>query len=75
MMIDALLMATLVVGTPVEGVVHDAARPMTLVEQAVDMGYPACRTEDDITPCYWDASARGNGKGHDFVWTGDELLY
>ena len=68
-------MATLVVGTPVEGVVHDAARPMTLVEQAVDMGYPACRTEDDITPCYWDASARGNGKGHDFVWTGDELLY
>ena len=72
-MID--LLVAIVIGTPLEGVVHDAARPMTLVEQAVHMGYPPCRTEDDLDPCYWDASARGNGKGRDFVWTGDELLY
>lgn len=72
-MID--LLVAIAIGPPLKGVVHDAAKPMTLVEQAIHMGYPPCATESDITPCYWDASKRGNGKGHDFVWTGDELLY
>ena len=46
-----------------------------IITHAINMGYPACRTEDDQTPCYWDAKARGNGKGRSFVWTGDEILY
>ena len=47
-MID--LLVAIAIGPPLKGVVHDAAKPMTLVEQAVHMGYPPCATESDITP-------------------------
>jgi hypothetical protein len=33
-------------------------------------GIPPCTHEDGSGqpgPCYWDASKRGNGKGHDFI--------
>jgi len=50
-------------------------QPTTFIEQAVALGYEPCVTEDDLNPCYWDASARGNGEGRSFVWTGDEVIY
>lgn len=80
-MIAVLLVATLangpVVGPPIKGVVHDAAKPTTsLIEQAQRMGYQPCPTEDSVGPCYWDAHNRGNGIGYSFVVTDDgEVFY
>lgn len=31
--------------------------------------YDPCETEDQSTPCYWDASTRGNGQGRSFIVT------
>jgi hypothetical protein len=34
-----------------------------------DIEYEPCVEEDQTTPCYWDASTRGNGKGQSFIVT------
>jgi hypothetical protein len=36
-----------------------------------------CATEDQTTPCYWDAGTRSNGKGSSFIITitGDTLTF
>ena len=36
------------------------------VAQAKTLGFPSCATEDSCG-CYWDAAARGNGRGTSFV--------
>lgn len=40
---------------------------------------PQCRAEDDFRPCYWDASARGNGEGRSYVvvgtWQRHRVIY
>jgi hypothetical protein len=42
----------------------------------VDAGYKRCRTEDQVTACYWNANKRGNGRGLSFVVTDDgEVFY
>lgn len=35
-----------------------------------------CASEDTegSTACYWDASARGNGQGQSFIWTGSTTV-
>lgn len=33
------------------------------------MKYEPCAEEDQTTPCYWDASTRGNGEGRSFIVT------
>jgi hypothetical protein len=35
--------------------------------EASGLRLPACSTEDDPGPCFWDASSRGNGDGRSFV--------
>lgn len=41
---------------------------LAYLDRAMDPGdlLPPCLTEDS-THCYWDASERGNGIGHDFI--------
>lgn len=36
---------------------------------SVPMKYEPCVEEDDVDPCYWDASTRGNGQGKSFIVT------
>lgn len=33
-----------------------------------------CITEDQTTPCYWDASARSNGNGLSFIVTANNTI-
>ena len=33
------------------------------------MKYDPCETEDQTTPCYWDAKTMGNGIGKSFIVT------
>lgn len=40
---------------------------MTILMLILSLILPPCATEDS-TNCYWDASAQGNGQGHDFVY-------
>lgn len=35
---------------------------------------PPCELEDSAGPCFWDASARGNGTGRSFVVTADQVV-
>lgn len=38
--------------------------------------FTPCATEDSPGPCYWDASAQGNGVGHSFyVDAQNNVLY
>ena len=74
-MIEAVLLTVIVNGPPLKGVVHDAARSVTLIDQAKRMGYQPCAHEDSVGPCYWDATWRGNGLGVSFVVTDDNEIF
>lgn len=48
-----------------------------LAERDANPGFtfPACVTEDDPGPCYWDAEHRGNGQGRSFIVVDDVVTY
>lgn len=44
-------------------------------EQGAGLTLPACVTEDDPGPCFWDASIRGNGSGTSFIVVDGTVTY